>query len=190
MPLRRLRAESVRDSLLFVSGELDETRFGEPVSVNVRKDGLVTAEKTDNGWRRSIYIRQRRKEIPTILENFDLPQMSPNCVERPNSMVAPQALHLLNNSLVRELSESFARRVETDVSDDRDRQIDRVYEIALSRSPSEEEHLYSREALDELTAQWKSALKEQKDAGESPDSRALANFCHVMLNSAEFLFVD
>ena len=189
MPLKRIRAESVRDSLLAVTGQLDTTRFGEPVGVDVRKDGLVTAERTENGWRRSIYIRQRRKEIPTILENFDLPQMSPNCVERPNSMVAPQALHLLNNSLIRELSDAFSDRVEQEVPDNRDQQIQRVYQIAFSRDPSDEEQTLSNETLDLLTQKWKSVESEQQ-SDSSPESRALANFCHVILNSAEFLFVD
>ncbi|MBD3676195.1 MAG: DUF1553 domain-containing protein [Planctomycetaceae bacterium] len=189
MPLKRVRAESVRDSLLAVSGELDTTQFGEPDTVTVRKDGLVTANKYDEGWRRSIYVRQRRKEIPTILENFDLPQMSPNCVERPNSMVAPQALHLLNNSLIRELSVSFAERVEADVPEDRDQQIERVYQLAFSRPPSDEERTLSHQTLDALTEKWKSVESDQ-ESDRSPESRALANYCHVILNSAEFLFVD
>jgi hypothetical protein len=189
MPLKRIRAESVRDSLLAVAGQLDSTQFGEPVGVDVRKDGLVTAEKTAQGWRRSIYIRQRRKEIPTILENFDLPQMSPNCTERPNSMVAPQALHLLNNSLIRELSIAFADRIEQDVPDNRDQQIKRAYRIAFSRDPNQEEQTLSHETLDLLTHKWKSVESEQQ-SDQSPESRALANFCHVILNSAEFLFVD
>jgi hypothetical protein len=105
-------------------------------------------------------------------------------------MVAPQALHLLNNAMVRKLSESFAKRVEAEVPGDRDRQIERVYEIALSRTPSDEEQQYSREALDKLTARWRQELKDRQNAGESAESRALANFCHVIMNSAEFLFVD
>jgi len=187
MPLKRIRAESVRDSLIAVTGQLDPTRFGEPVSVNVRKDGLITANKTDQGWRRSIYVRQRRKEIPTILENFDLPQMSPNCVERPNSMVAPQALHLLNNGLVRELAVAFAARIENEAPGDRDGQIDRIYQIAFSRSPDSDERDLSRKTLDQLVRHWKSVELDEKTEAEF---QALANFCHVILNSAEFLFVD
>lgn len=186
MPLRRRSAESVRDSLLAVAGELDETPFGEPVTVNVRADGLITADRSDKGWRRSIYIRQRRKEIPTILEAFDLPQMSPNCVERPKSTVAPQALHLLNNGMVRELAMAFAERIQSEVPANREKQIERIYQIALSRPPSEEETQFALETLEQLTQEWQSALKDPSKA----ETRALANYCHVIMNSAGFSFVD
>jgi Protein of unknown function (DUF1553). len=62
-------------------------------------------------WRRSVYLRQRRTEVPTLLASFDLPVMSPNCVERPESNVVTQALHLMNNELLRRLANAFAERV-------------------------------------------------------------------------------
>ena len=90
MPLRRLDAESIRDTLLAVAGRLDETAFGPADAVEARPDGTFAAVGTVKGWRRSIYVRQRRTEIPTLLEDFDLPAMNPNCIERPMSTVAPQ----------------------------------------------------------------------------------------------------
>ena len=52
--------------------------------------------------------------MPTILENFDLPQMIPNCVERPSATVASQALHLMNDSMILKLTGQFAERVQTE----------------------------------------------------------------------------
>ena len=49
MPLRRLEAEELRDSLIFTAGQLDETRFGTPADVEVRSDGLVTSKRTETG---------------------------------------------------------------------------------------------------------------------------------------------
>ena len=109
--LRRRDAESIRDSILQVAGRLDNTPFGPADPVEVRPDGLATVKETDRGWRRSIYVRQHRTELPTLLESFDLPQMSPNCVERSSSTVAPQALQLLNDAQVHDLAASFAKRV-------------------------------------------------------------------------------
>ena len=94
MPLKRMEAELVYDTLLTISGRLDERRFGLPDPVQVRDDGLVTPIATENGWRRSLYTAQRRTETLTLLESFDLPPMSPNCLERNTSTVAIQALHL------------------------------------------------------------------------------------------------
>ena len=90
-PLRRMEAEVVRDSLLSLSSHLDLTPFGSPDSVTERSDGLVTSVRSKAGWRRSIYVLQRRTKIPTLLENFDSPQMGPNCLQRNESIVAPQA---------------------------------------------------------------------------------------------------
>jgi hypothetical protein len=193
MPLRRLEAEAVRDSLLAVAGQLDLTEFGEPDLVTVRADGLVTSNKSEKGWRRTVYVRQRRKEVPTILETFDLPQMIPNCVARPNSTVATQSLHLLNNGMVRELSLAFAKRIEAESPSDRNAQVDRVFQIALSRQPSEEEKQQAIETIAKLTAHWKKIELERTEKTEnevSPETKALTNFCHVVMNSAEFLFVD
>ena len=82
MPLKRMKAEVLSDALLLISGRLDESRYGPPQPVEVRDDGLVTPIETPKGWRRSIYVAQRRSKLPTLLENFDLPAMSPNCLER------------------------------------------------------------------------------------------------------------
>src|SRR5262249_28719347 len=73
MPLRRLEAEMLRDSLLAVCGRLDGRPFGPCDKVAARPDGLVTASAGAQGWRRSIYVLQRRTEVPTILADFDLP---------------------------------------------------------------------------------------------------------------------
>jgi hypothetical protein len=71
MPLVRLDAEALYDTLLLVAGRLDDTRFGPPVAVQGRGDGLVTPTANGRGWRRLIYVRQARKQLPTHLETFD-----------------------------------------------------------------------------------------------------------------------
>ncbi|MEZ6044209.1 MAG: DUF1553 domain-containing protein [Planctomycetaceae bacterium] len=91
MPLKRMDGEVLRDSILYVSGQLDESMYGPGVPVDVRADGLVTTTRSELGWRRSIYVLQRRTQVPTILENFDYPQMGPNCISRKTSLVPTQA---------------------------------------------------------------------------------------------------
>ena len=53
-PLKRMEAEVLSDTILEVSGRLDETPFGPPDKVQVRADGLVTSVGGSKGWRRSI----------------------------------------------------------------------------------------------------------------------------------------
>jgi hypothetical protein len=189
-PLKRLEAEAVRDTLLMVSGRLDLTCFGPPDAVEVHEDGLVTSIGGEGGWRRSIYVRQRRRDIPTILESFDLPAMNPNCLERPTSTVATQALHLLNDRMVHELAESFARRVAREAGPEAERRIDRLYWLALSRPPSPEEMQIALEALRALEQRW--AAQASGGQQHAPDSslRALGNVCHALFNSAAFVYVD
>jgi hypothetical protein len=191
MPLVRLDAEALYDTLLLVAGRLDETRFGPGDSVQVRPDGLVTPAGTMRGWRRLIYVQQSRKQIPTHLENFDYPQMNPNCIERRDSTVATQALHLMNNGMVHHLAEQFALRVTREAGSDPVKQIERVYLIALSRFPSSEEKHIGLEGLGQLSNLWaKQVAVPGKTGHDAVGMKALTAFCHAIMNSAGFLYVD
>jgi mono/diheme cytochrome c family protein len=189
MPLRRMDAEVLNDTLIFLAGRLDETRFGIPEPVLVRDDGLVVPIETDKGWRRSIYVEQRRTEIPTILDNFDLPPMSPNCVERPESTVSLQALYLMNNGMVRQLADSLASRVRHEAGADPQKEVESVYWIALSRPPGAEERKDSLDALGKLRKLEKNASGGSV-TDEIADQRALAKLCHTVFNSASFIYID
>lgn len=199
MPMRRLEAEAVRDSLLIVAGKLDTRAFGPPDQIDVRDDGLVTPQQSDRGGRRSIYVLHRRTKMPTILESFDSPQMGPNCTERGESIVAPQALHLLNNKAVHELAEAFAARVINEAETDSQARVIRVHELATGSSPSAEALKTGMESLQKLTAAWREYQKEslKQDAATAPadpdimaEKSALQSYCHAIMNSAAFVYVD
>jgi len=188
MTLKRLDAEALRDSLLSVSGRLDTRQGGPPDRVSVDRDGMVSVLPNDCGrWRRSVYAQFRRTEIPTMLDTFDYPEMGPNCLLRSESTVSPQSLMLMNNGQIRQLAGSLARRVQSQVdalTDDptADRmldQIDSVYAIALSREPSSRERTLGIEALKKMKSAW-------------PDNPLgpLESYCHMILNSAAFMYVD
>lgn len=179
MPLRRMEAEVVLDSLRCVAGALDDTAYGPPVAVTVRTDGLVLA-----GHRRSIYAQQLRKHPASLLESFDLPAMNPNCLARAESLVAPQALHLMNDASIRSLARQFAARVIGKTPADPTAQIIQAHWVALSRAPGKDELAACRAAYDELLREWTAR-------GEpAPDQRALAMICHTLMNSAAFLYLD
>lgn len=190
MHLRRLEAEPLRDSLLLVADQLSESGFGEPDNVEARADGLVTSQQQAGGWRRSIYVLHRRTKLPTLLENFDSPQMGPNCLQRDESIVAPQALHLLNDAMVYRLAGLFAERVEHQAGDNVDERIRHVYAIALAREPTSEEADSARETLRQLEQQWRIKLRDQAGSEQQAAHRALTNLCHAIMNSAAFLYVD
>ncbi len=190
MPLRRLEAETVWDSLLAVTGKLDDTPFGPPMEVDVRGDGLITVRRRNGVGRRSVYVLHRRTKLPTILESFDSPQMGPNCVERGESIVAPQALHLLNNATVHDLAAQFAERIRREAGEDVDRQIELVHQLAIGASPQTDERRIAHEMLAQMTGQWRQSLKDTPDAAREAADKALKNYCHAILNSAAFVYVD
>jgi mono/diheme cytochrome c family protein len=191
MPLGRLSADQLYDALLLVAGRLDPTPFGPGDPVDSRADGLVTPRRTARGWRRSIYVQQQRKIVVSGLESFDFPLMNPNCSDRRDSTVVLQALHLMNNGVVSELAEAFARRIEMEAGADPAQQIARVYFVALGRAPDDGELALGRTSIAELTERW----AKPAGNGTAPDRaeaarKALATYCHAILNSAEFLYVD
>lgn len=179
MSLRRMDAEALRDSLLFVSGMLDESRGGPPDRISVDHNGLVSVKPLPDGrWRRSIYLQYRRTEIPSVMAAFDYPEMGPNCVSRNVSTVSPQALMLMNNDHVRGLAESFAERVAAK-ADTPQEQVAVAWRMALSRDPRPEELRLGTDALNEFNSLWS-----HRPLG------GLITYCHTLLNSAAYLYVD
>ena len=121
-----------------------------------------------------------------MLETFDYPEMGPNCVARTVSIVSPQSLMMMNNAHVRELAAAFANRVQAILSsqesesiDPAAEQVDTVYQLALNRLPSDIERRIGIEALNQLQTEW-----------QGDRHAALETYCHTILNSAAFLYVD
>jgi hypothetical protein len=180
MSLRRMNAEAIRDTLLFVSGSLDDSPGGPPDPVTVDRDGQVRVDPTSAGkWRRSVYTQYRRTEIPTLMEMFDYPEMGPNCVSRSHSTVSPQSLLLLNNDHIHSLADALANRLIELSRDDVPARIDLLYRLILSRSPTEQERRIGIEGLNQLRRDW-----------SGDEHAALTTYCHTLLNSAAFLYVD
>ena len=177
--LRRLDAEQLHDTLRLAAGELDPRPYGPADGVRIHPDGLVTT-----GSRRGLYAQQLRKFPVTLLDSFDLPQMNPNCLARSESLVAPQALHLLNDTGVRELARHAAERVSTVGRDDALTTLVRSF---LGRSATTEE----LELLRRHQAELFSAFQQQPNTTpDQAERQALQILAHALLNSAPFLYVD
>ncbi|HAA68902.1 MAG TPA: hypothetical protein DCE55_07180, partial [Planctomycetaceae bacterium] len=158
MPMRRMEGEVLRDSLLALSGRLNERPYGPADNVNARDDGLVVAMGQEDTWRRTIYVLSRRTTPLTILDNFDVPQMNPNCIDRGASIVAPQALHLLNNHRVHELSRFFAERIRREAGANPLDQIKRIYWLAVGRAPNANELGVASRGYETLKRDWMKKL--------------------------------
>ena len=194
MPLRRMEAEQLYDSILKVTGQLDETAFGPPVPVEVQPAGEVVGEGSrKQGWPRSIYMLQRRSTPITMLEVFDLPSLSPNCIQRSYSTVPTQLLELINSEVMRERARYWAGRLIDKFGTNQEKQIEQIYLLAYARPPTSEETRLAIRDLAELSKQWDLHLENEKsDAPRAAAARwaALTDFCQATLGSPEFAYID
>ena len=91
----------------------------------------------------------------------------------------------MNDGRVQELAGCFAERVAREAGGVPARQVEWVYRIALGRPPTADEKGIGTEALGRLAAEW------GKHLGADEARRwALATYCHTIVNSAAFLYVD
>ena len=98
------------------------------------------------------------------------------------------ALHLLNNKRVHQLAGIFAARVLEEAGAEEEKQVRRAYLLAASRPPQKDALESALAGLRALKKKW---LAEDKDAEPGTASRrALENFCHALINSASFLYID
>ncbi len=212
MRLRRLDAESLRDSLLAVSGRLNPLPFGTPVSVAVNPQGqfVVGAQNKDgNGdstsvadlggaeFRRSIYVQVRRSMPVGVLETFDAPALSPNCEARAVSTAAPQALMLLNDHFVMARALDLAEWVRRECPDSSEAQIQAAWRRVFATEPSVEEMARSvkflieqKESIRQSQPTPKPTARDEKSKPMDVPLLALASLCQVMLGSNHFLYVE
>ena len=190
--MRRLEAEPLRDTVLSVAGILSDSMHGSGQAVARQKDGEVIAKPDSQGPnRRSIYVKILRLNPQTMLEVFDQPTISVNCTKRSTSTVSTQALTLLNSEAMTKAASAFADRILAEQPDD---PIGRSVLIAWTRQPEAEERALLTEFLAGLTAEY---LAEKPEADRpKPDvkaacrQQALADLCHMLMSSNEFVYVD
>ncbi|MEX2261181.1 MAG: DUF1553 domain-containing protein, partial [Bryobacteraceae bacterium] len=147
----RLESEAIRDSILALSGRLQKGGGGPGVFLKIPQDVADGFEffrwfpsSEAEQRRRAVYTFQRRSVVMPIMEVFDVANMSESCARRNVTTVAPQAFTLLNSELTRNEAKHLSERIIEAVGPDRDKQIDRAFEMALARAPSEAERERAR----------------------------------------------
>jgi hypothetical protein len=173
----RLDAESVRDAILQITGDLDLTMGGPSVrqftlSPGIHVTPVVDYAKFDidspDNRRRSVYRFLFRTLPDPFMDSLDCPEASQLAPVRGESVTALQALSMLNNHFVTRQSERLAERL-TAMKPTLPGQIEAAYELALGRSPSR---------------------AEAKDLSDYAKKYGLSNLCRLVFNSNEFMFVN
>ena len=185
--IRRLEAEAIRDELLAVSGRLDGTMYGPSVPVHLtaflQGRGRPGDGPLDGNGRRSIYLAIRRNFPSPMLQAFDLPTPFSTMGARNVSNVPAQALILMNDPLVVQQAELWARRVLAEPSQTAEQRIAAMYEAAYARAASSDEVAAALAFLE-------SQAKEYGLAAASSDVRVWTDLAHVLVNAKEFIFLN
>lgn len=181
---RRLEGEAIRDSMLQVAGVLNPKMGGPgvfppmPAGVMTR-GGWHTEKKLSETRRRSVYTFVRRNTRYPMFEAFDMPDTHESCARRNNTTSPGQALELMNNELVLDWARGLAERVGNDPAGmSPASQIERAYRLVYSRAPKAEELKAAQ------------AFLERHDRITGDRKATMVDFCHMLLNSNEFLFLN
>ncbi|MCC7420289.1 MAG: DUF1553 domain-containing protein [Planctomycetaceae bacterium] len=139
---KRVPAESLRDAILLVSGQLDSRPAGSPVEGlgllaidNSKQD--ASGRKADSALR-SVYLPIIRNELPSFLTVFDFADPDVVTGRRPVTNVPAQSLFLLNSPFVKQQARTTAVRLLAETEDD-SAVVDRAYPAILARAPSDKE---------------------------------------------------
>jgi hypothetical protein len=181
--MRRLDAESVRDAMLCVSGEIDRAMGGSAVPTSSGEDGQVVADESKPGaFRRSLYLEQRRTSPVTLLEVFDCPLMVSTAPRRGVTTTPLQSLALLNARFAVARAVACARRLEREAGESPDARLALATVLAFGRAPTLEERT--------LAAPFLEAQVAGHGGGDEGKARAWADLCQMLLASNAFLYVD
>jgi len=177
MPVRRLDAEQVRDAMLAVSGELKPVHEGPPQESSQPVRGIFTAHK--------------RNTRDPLMEALDAADGLNSCARRNRTITATQSLLLLNGPEVAARSAAFAKRLLAAHPDDADLRVKLAYRLAYGRAPKAEELAGAKEFLNAQARQAMGKSASLKTPVTAPARlAAYTDFCHALLNSSEFLYVD
>ncbi len=179
-PLRRLEAEEIRDAVLFVAGSLDRTMGGKTIPVKNREFFFNHTSKdatTYDSPRRALYLPVVRNNVYDLFEQFDFPDPAVPNGNRNATVVAPQALLMLNSDLVGKAAEKFAASLLASASDDT-RRIELAYQKAYARPPTAKELARAKKFLADF----------KPDSAASPNAWTV--LCQSLLAANEFIYLN
>lgn len=171
---RRRDAEGLRDALLFATEQLDYSMRGPGFRPTLSPEALEGLSRRSAAWtasssaqqrRRAIYEYSSRSLIDPLLTTFDFPDTTLPCGERDQSIVAPQALTLLNDPQLDRWAQTavdslFASENIDQLSthDLRRSMVEQLFEQVLARQPTDDEIEAALEHVDAVAAELQLAV--------------------------------
>ncbi len=177
----RVEVESIRDSMLAVSGQLNPAMGGPPFFPVANDEQMARAptwwepSEVKERSRRTVYMLQSRSFQLPFIKVFDGANMDQTCVTRGVTSVTPQVFALFNSQFSHEQSAEMAKRIGSEAGAEPDKQVDRAFQLTFQRAPSETER--------------EMALKFLRRPEAKPQGN-LTELCLVLFNMNEFVFLD
>lgn len=178
MNRRRLDFEAMRDTLLFVAGNLDPTVGGRPVDLLAQREGSFAR-------RRTIYGATDRNDLPGLYRVFDFANPDLTTAQRDTTTVPQQSLFFLNSPFVMEQASKLTESPSVQGLDCEAEQIRALFQRVYQRDPSENEHQWGLRFLRGVSA--------SEDADETIPKQPLTpmeRYAQVLMMSNELMFVD
>lgn len=168
--VQRLDAEQLRDSMLFVAGDLDTSKVGGPAQPFSLQN-----------HRRTVYAKISRFRIDPFLQEFDFPNPTFTAEQRFSTNVPVQRLYFMNDTFVYSQAEKLAKRVFSQPDDAA--RIKESYRLLFNRQPTAEELQIGLEFL-KTTPEKPGYLVDQEPA------TAWKQYARILFNSNEFEFLN
>jgi hypothetical protein len=186
-PVQRLDAESIRDAMLFASGQLDERLFGPTSNPHRSKEDpekRLFSGPIDGARRRSIYTKITIMEPPRFLAAFNQPTPKIPTGKRDVTSTPTQSLALLNDPFVLGQSECWGRALARRGQETMAVRIGFMFRIGLGREPTVEESRLWSAALIDLAREYKLSETQRMTS-----ARLWQDAAHLIFNTKEFLYV-
>jgi mono/diheme cytochrome c family protein len=182
---QRLDAESLRDTLLYISGGLDTTPQMKPYAFPPSKEWGYTQHhpfKDDYpSSKRSVYLMTKRLTAKSYLQTFDGADPNVCTSSRDSSVTALQALYFVNDKFLHEQADRFAKKIVKQSQDDEQR-LDSAFTAILSRLPDEEEST--------LMLGYVNEMRQRMHPDASGDLQAWTSLVRTLFRLNEFMYLD
>lgn len=186
--LQRLEAEQIRDSILAVSGRLDSSIGGKTVPLRNRQFVFNHTSQDHTKYdsiRRSLYLPIIRNNLYTLFEQFDFPDPTMPTGLRSSTVVAPQALLMMNSDLVLDSAAALADELLADQHNSDAERVAAAYRKALGREPSGLESSRAIEFFGELTT----VTGATGEVNREQQQQAWMLLCQSLFSSNEFIYL-
>ncbi|MBX7210476.1 MAG: PSD1 and planctomycete cytochrome C domain-containing protein [Verrucomicrobiaceae bacterium] len=179
--IQRLEAEEIRDAMLASAGTLDAAVGGKTIPLRNREFVFNHTSKDHTTYespRRGLYLPIIRNHLYDMLEQFDYPDPTMPTGSRNSTVVAPQALIMLNSPVAMDAGTAMARRLLAEGHPSGTQLIRRIYQL-----------LYGREASDAEIARAVAFLQRMTTQENRDRERPLALLCHTLMAANEFIYL-